>query len=235
MSMLQEVPDMLDSYERFFFKFNVSKKQFFNFGIRETIYAPIDKAQEGWDELKRRISNNDTVYIRGFGWDSKGSHLFQEFYSQVFGNKNVKIDPSNNKEPTTVIRKMTGYSKIESVKYETIRNYQVSHIFGRTKNIFMFTAPWNIVYLPKLIDPFTGHEAKGDLIKEYQTLFRQKSYAHFKPLIEEYNKIISDPVLQTRIDEYFENISKSSHPQEDIDKLKKSVQKELSPINSLGK
>ena len=143
----------------------------------------------------------------------------------------MKIDPSNNKEPTTVIREMTGYSKIESVKYKPIRNYQVSHIFGRTKNIFMFTAPWNIVYLPKLIDPFTGHEAKGDLIEEYQTLFQQKSYTLFKPLIEEYNKIISEPDLQTRIDEYFENIS-NSHPQEDIDKLRKSVQKELSPINS---
>jgi len=231
MSMLQEVPDLLDSYERFFSKFNLSKEQFFNFGICETIYAPLCKAKEGWDELKRRISNNDTVYIRGFGRDSKGSPLFQEFYSQVFGNTNVKIDPSNNKEPTTVIREMTGYSKIESVKYEPIRNYQVSHIFGRTKNIFMFTAPWNIVYLPKLIDPFTGHEAKGDLIKEYQTRFQQKSYTLFKPLIEEYNKIISEPDLQTRIDEYFENIS-NSHPQEDIDKLRKSVQKELSPINS---
>ena len=70
MSMLQEVPDLRDSYKRFFSKFNLSKEQFFNFGIRETIYAPIDKAQEGWDELKRRISNNDTVYIRGFGRDS---------------------------------------------------------------------------------------------------------------------------------------------------------------------
>jgi hypothetical protein len=98
MSMQQEVPDLLNSYERFFSKFNLSKEQFFNFGICETIYAPLCKAKKGLEDLKRRISNNDTVYIRGFGRDSKGSHLYQEFYSQVFGNTNVKIDPSNNED-----------------------------------------------------------------------------------------------------------------------------------------
>ena len=70
MSMQQEVPDLLNSYERFFSKFNLSKEQFFNFGICETIYAPLCKAKKGWEDIKRRISNNDTVYIRGFGRDS---------------------------------------------------------------------------------------------------------------------------------------------------------------------
>ena len=100
---------MRDSYERFFSEGYISKEQFFDFGIRETIYAPLEKAKEGWEELKHRIRNNGPVYMRGFGRNSNGSHLFQEFYSQVLGNENVKIDPTNNKEPTTVIRDMTGY------------------------------------------------------------------------------------------------------------------------------
>ena len=227
---------MRDSYERFFSEGYISKEQLFNFGIRETIYAPLDKAQEGWEDLKQRIKNNGPVYMRGFGRNSNGSHLFQEFYSQIIGNDNVKIDPTNNKEPTTVIRNVTGYSKTKSAKYEPIRNYQVSHIFGRTKNIFLFTAPWNIVYLPKLIDPFTGHEAKGDLIDEYQTIFQQKSYAHFEALIADYNQIISEPSFQARIDTYLEDISKSNrYPQSDINKLIKSVREELTPINASGK
>lgn len=227
---------MRDSYERFFSEGYISKEQFFDFGIRETIYVPLDKAKKGWKELKHRIRNNSPVYMRGFGRNSNGSHLFQEFYSQVLDNENVRIDPTNNKEPTTVIRGMTGYSKVKSVKHEPIRNYQVSHIFGRTKNIYLFTAPWNIVYLPKMIDPFTGHEAKGDLIDEYQTMFQQKSYAHFEALIEDYNQIVSAPDLQMRINAYLEEISNSNHyPQADIDKLIKSVRKELSPINVSGK
>lgn len=223
---------MRDSYERFFSKGYISKEQFFDFGICETIYAPLDKAKEGWEELKQRIRNNGPVYMRGFGRNSNGSHLFQEFYSNVLGNKNVKIDPTNNKEPTTVISDMTGYSKIKSKKHKTIRNYQVSHIFGRTKNIYLFTAPWNIAYLPKIIDPFTGHEAKGELIDEYQTMFRHKSYVHFEALIEDYNEIILNKGFQQCIDIYLEDISKKNrYSQTDIDKLRKSVQEELAPIN----
>lgn len=227
---------MRDSYERFFSEGYISKEQFFDFGIRETIYTLLEKAKEGWEELKHRIRNNALVYMRGFGRNSNGSHLFQEFHSQVLGNENVKIDPANNKEPTNVIRDMTGYSKVKSSKHESIRNYQVSHIFGRTKNIFLFTAPWNIVYLPKMIDPFTGHEAKGDLINEYQTMFQQKSYKHFEMLIADYNQIVSEPNFQTRIDVYLEGILNSNrYSQADIDKLIKSVREKLTPITASDK
>lgn len=222
---------MRDSYERFFSEGYISKEQFFDFGTRETIYAPVDKAREGWEQLKLRINNNKTVYMRGFGRNSNGSHLFQEFYSRVLGNDNVKIDPTNNHEPTTVIRDMTGYSKVKRANYEAIRNYQVSHVFGRTKNIFAFTAPWNIVYLPKMIDPFTGHEAKGDLVSEYQRIFQQKSYMHFEPLIEDYNQLISNPQFQQRIEDYLQKSSdENSDRKADFDKLIKSIQEELTPI-----
>lgn len=87
-----------------------------------------------------------------------------------------------------------------------------------------------------MIDPFTGHEAKGDLIDEYQTIFQQKSYAHFEPLIADYNQIISAPDFQTRIDAYLEKISSSSrYPQAEIAKLIKSVREKLSPIIASGK
>ncbi|GAB1256221.1 hypothetical protein NBRC116494_07230 [Aurantivibrio plasticivorans] len=222
---------MRDSYERFFSEGYIDKDQFFDFGLRETIYAPKDKAKEGWEQLKQRIVNNEPVFMRGFGRNSNGSHLFQEFYRLAFSNDNVKIDPTNNKEPTLVIRDMTGYSKTKSAKYEPIRNYQVSHIFGRTKNIFAFTAPWNIVYLPKMIDPFTGHEAKGDLIDEYQMMFQKQSFAYFEPLIDDYNQLILGSSLQARIDEGLNGLrNNNAFSDSDIDKLIKSVREELTPI-----
>jgi len=230
--MPQEGKIMRDSYERFFSEGYISKEQFFDFGIRETIYAPLDAAKNRWEELKQRIKSNQPVYMRGFGRNSNGSHMFQEFYKHILGNENVLIDPTNNKEPTTVIRDLTGYSKTKSAKHEPIRNYQISHIFGRTKNIYTFTAPWNIVYLPKIIDPFTGHEAKGALVDEYRVAFQQKSYSNFEPLIENYNKMISDKVFKQRIDSYLEYISRNSrYPQADIDKLVKSIDEELTPIS----
>ena len=81
------------------------------------------------------------MYIRGFGRNSNGTHLFQEFYKEVFGNAHVAVDPTNNAIPTKIIRDLTGYSKSSSARDEAIRNYQISHIFGRTKNVYTFTAP----------------------------------------------------------------------------------------------
>jgi hypothetical protein len=200
--------------------------------LQETIYAPLDKARPAWSDLKTRITNNHQVYIRGFGRNSNGTHLFQEFYKHVLGNENVTADPTNNAQPTKLIRDLTGYSKTKSSKHESIQNYQISHIFGRTKNVFAFTAPWNIVYMPKMLDPFTGHEAKGELINEYQTLFRQQGYKHFEPLIEDYNKLITSPTLISRVSEYLDKTSLMANINtKDAEKLRKSVADELSPIS----
>ena len=198
---------MRDSYECFFSQGFITKEQFFEFGLQETIYAPVEVATDAWENLKRRIITNQQVYIRGFGRNSNGTHLFQEFYKKVLGNEHVTVDPTNNAMPTKLIRDLTGYSKTKSAKHEPIRNYQISHIFGRTKNVFAFTAPWNIVYMPKMLDPFTGHEAKGEMIDEYQKLFQQQSYKHFEPLIEDYNKLITSPDLTERILEYLDKIT----------------------------
>ena len=223
---------MIDSYERFFSMMHISKEQFFDFGINETIRAPLEKAKAGWEELKQRIDNGQPVYIRGFGRNSSGSHMYLDFYKYILPNGSVHIDPINNLEPTKIVRDMTGYSKTPSTGHELIRNYQVSHVFGRTKNIYAFTAPWNIVYLPKIVDPFTGHEAKGEIVNEYKAMFRQEMYAYFEPLIEDYNELISDEWLTERIHSYFEDVSRNNrYSQKDTDKLKKSVCKELTPIS----
>ena len=224
---------MRDSYELFFSRFHIDKEQFFDFGLNETIFATFDKAKEGWEDLKQRIKNNGQVYIRGFGRNSNASHLYKDFYSRVLSNENVEIDPTNNQKPANLIRDMTKCSKDERSGHEPIRNYQISHVFGRTKNIFTFTAPWNIVYQPKIIDPFTGHEAKGEMVSEYKTMLQKKTYVCFEALIEEYNQNISDNDFRQRIEKYFKDISNSScYSQTDIDKLVKSVREELTPITA---
>lgn len=68
------------------------------------------------------IHNNQTVHIRGFGRNSNGTHLFQYFYKEVFGNEHVVVDPTNNANPTKIIRDLTGYSRIPGAKHEAIRD-----------------------------------------------------------------------------------------------------------------
>ena len=221
---LYEGKNLLDSYEKFLTKY-VSKEDFFDFGLSETIYIPTDKVEKEWANLKNRIFENENVFIRGFGRDAAGTHLFLNFYEKVFQNNNIVKDPTNNQQPTKLLESLTGLKKNKD-----IRNYQVSHIFGRTKNIFTFTAPWNMVFMPKLLDPFTGHEAKGDMIDEYQKLFQQQSYDKFKPFIDEFNDIITDTNLVQSIESYFEELHDNNEDTKMVKKFEKAVREEFSPI-----
>ncbi len=138
------------------------------------------------------IENNQEVYIRGYGRDAHGTKLFQDLYKILLNNENVRKDPSNNSKPTQLLQNVTNYSKSikkDSLEKEKINNYQVTHIYGQTKNPFLFTAPWNIVWKSKLLDPFTGHESKGENTNRYKEAFIIKSKELFQDYISEYNEL----------------------------------------------
>ena len=121
---------MRDSYLRFFSEGYISKEQFFEFGLKETIYSPADKAEQEWGLLKKRIYSNEKVFIRGFGRDSNGTHLFQRLYKHLVGNESVTKDSTNNAEPTKIIRDLTGYSKIKNAN-EPIPTKKKNHLINR--------------------------------------------------------------------------------------------------------
>ena len=215
---------MIDSYEKFLSEY-ITKEDFFNFGLNETIYIPTSEVDKEWKNLKNRIKNNEEVFIRGYGRNAAGTSLFFDFYNKVFQHSNVSKDATNNDRPTRLLEKLT-----QLKKNKDIRNYQVSHVFGRTKNIFAFTAPWNIIFMPKILDPFTGHEAKGTLVDEFQLLFKQQNYNHFKTYIDEFNDIVTDTKLLTSIDNYFYDMHSNNSDSVIIEKLRSSISDEFEPI-----
>jgi len=222
---------MRDSYLKFFSKGYISKEQFFEFGLSETIYVNFSTASQAWEHLKLRIQNNEPVHIRGFGRDANGTPLFQSLYRYTFGNKNIIKDATNNAEPTKLMREWTGLSKNGGGRYQAIRNYQISHVFGRTKNPYCFTAPWNIVYVPKIIDPFTGHEAKGDFVDEFTRMFQRQCYGKFAAFIDEFNGIVTSSDFQENLENSLQLMQLGENVDErSMAKLRKSIESEFSPI-----
>jgi hypothetical protein len=147
------------------------------------------------------------------------------------GNENVLIDKNNNTEPTKLIRSLTGYTKTKTSKFDMVQNYQISHVFGRTKNVFAFTAPWNLVYLPKLLDPFTGHEAKGSMVDEFTQLFQKQIFNKFESMIADFNQLMSNDEFNDNITEYFERLANAETINiDEFGKLKKSVMEGFSQI-----
>ena len=188
-----------DSYYDFMSHFGIKPKAFFDWGMKAIIFPPLEKVESEWKDLKERIQNNCEVLIRGYGRDAHGTNWYLDFYKYLLNNSHVKKDGSNNSRPQSIIKKLSGLTRNKD-----IYNYQVSHIWGRTKNIFLFEAPWNICYTPKIIDPFTGHETKGDLPGKFQSYFFMYAQKRYRKFIDDYNSIIASFDIPSKIDSFCE-------------------------------
>lgn len=217
-------PTVIDSYQEFLNRFSIDKESFYQWGISATIFPNITAASAAWTNLKKRILNNQTVYIRGYGRDAHGTQLYKDLYSTLFNNSHVEKDPTNNAIPHRHIQQLTGLKRNYNVY-----NYQVSHIWGHTKNIFLFEAPWNICYTPKIIDPFTGHETQGVWPTEYQQLFISHAYNLYKHFVDEYNQLLIDYDIPVRLKEYLNSL-RGTISDKEFTQFVKDANSELSPI-----
>lgn len=225
--------DCLDGYQLFFEQFIKDRKQeFFDFGLENIIFANKKKAQENWSNLKHSLLKGELVYIRSYGRGGVNTPLYQLFYAHIFDNENIKPDPTNNSKPRQLLEHLTGYAKKERKNLKPIQNFQVSHVFGRTKNALAFTAPWNVVYLPKILDPFTGHEAKGDSVNEFKKMFQKKCFEEFEELILDFNDIMETDFAPQRLEDGINHVAKIKKLNEkQRNQFKKSVISEFQPIN----
>lgn len=195
-----------DSYKEFLDNFKISKEQFYDYGLSSIIFAPIDKAKLLWEETKYKLLHNQELMIRSYGRQGKNSNQFLSLYKFVFGNDKIKIDPTNNSSPKKAFQNATGY-KVNS----NLFNYQCSHIWGHTKNPLLFESVWNICFVPRLYDPFTGHECSCGWNDEFSKLFRQKAYMRFKGIIDDYNKFIEETSVIDKIIEFSRKLSLESN------------------------
>lgn len=223
--ILEGEKEFRDSYARFIKRFNIKKEEIYEFGLEETILPDIELLDVNWKELKRRLFSNEKVYIRGAGRDAKGTQIYLEFYKRVFENYNIEKDPTNNLQPQKIIRELSGYQRNKN-----LFNYQVSHIFGKTKNPILFEAPWNIALVPKIIDPFTGHETKGQWPVEYQEVFMAMVKERYDKYIREYNEIIRSLDIESHL-EVFKDEIKEIYNEKQLLQFSRGIEAELSMID----
>lgn len=82
--------------------------------------------------------------------------------------------------------------------------------------MYCFTAPWNIVLIPIIIDPFTGHEAKGQYADLFKRKFRNKIIKQFKNEISEYNHLMDkwNPKIRSWVVKKIENKDREDYLKE---------------------
>lgn len=187
---------------------NIDKETFFKFGIEDIMFIEDEKISKEWENLKYDVFNNSTIYIRGYGRDGLGTNLYQKLYEKLFCNFNVIKDSSNNHYPTNLLENLTNFSKKNKKDKVLIKNYQISHLFGRTKNPLLFNCPWNVAYIPKYLDPFTGHETQGEFSDEFKELITPVINEKFKKYIDDYNSIYNKCIVD-KIDESLDYVRKN--------------------------
>ena len=216
---------MIDAYEQMIPEY-ISKEDFFRFGIEKTIYIPDSKVKEEWAALKKKIESGKPVFMRGMK-NSVDNQLFFDFYKELFKNEQVKKDPSNTQNPAKVIETLTGYKKSKDLK-----NYQLTSLFGKSKNIFAFTAPWNMAYIPNILDPLLSNEARSDLAQEFQAYFLRHNLEKFKSYIDEFNKMVTSPHFLRQVDDHFHTLYDNVYfDNEIVMKFEPIFREEFSPIN----
>jgi len=191
--------EIKDSFDLFMNQFGINESKIIEFGLRESIFMDAENVTLQWSELKNKIANNNEVFVRNYGRIKSKQDKLLDFYKTVLNLENVEWDPTNNTEPTKLISNI-----LKIKKNRDIFNYKVSHVWGKTINPYSFTAAWNIVYVPTVIDPFTGHESKGDLCEKYKDAFRKHTYNLFKKEIDDFNSIMTS--LSSAVNNYINQI-----------------------------
>lgn len=78
----------------------------------------------------------------------------------------------------------------------------------------MFECPWNVAWVPKYLDPLTGHESKGNHRNEFQVIFEQLLKKRYKKYISDYNKIMKP--LEKRLKRLLDNETNDINFKKDI-------------------
>lgn len=180
----------MDAYLKLIEDLGITEEEFAEIGMNNFLPIDYELKKKQWEENKMKLFNaNSVLAIRNYGQQGRNTKLFIDLYSFMF-NCEIKIDPNNNSFPTQILKHNTPYrknSKSKNSKFIPIYNYQISHLFGRTKNPLLFTALWNLAYIPRYFDPFTGHESKGQISERIQNTFKKTIVLKNQEFIDDYN------------------------------------------------
>lgn len=187
-------------YNAFFNHFRMTEADFVEYGIEKIIFAPEDEVYDDWRQRKNcfinKSSHSNKFYIR-----SDKDKRWTCAYEAIFGIS-VKIDVTKNSKPTSALEGATNVKKKGSA-------YTSAHIFGRTRNFMLFSALFNICFIPDLYAPFSDTTSKKSGVHEhFRKMLLDKVRMEYGDVICEYNSFIAENHITERIESYISEISK---------------------------
>jgi len=201
-----------ESYHEFLEMFGIMPQAVCDFGLEYSVFAEPDVAQAQWQKLKDALLNDGQLHIRAItGKDQdREFQFYKRLSAYLFGNNSLSHDCTGNYYPRRNLERAVGWVVTIHPQADTgvLVNFQTSHVLsGRTHNPLLYSAVWNIVFTPKIIDPFTGDEANGPTAELFRKAFQSRIRARFGACIEDYNRLVGERDVLNRInnfqDEFF--------------------------------
>lgn len=191
-----------ESYQEFFDAFGIDPRAICEYGLEHSVFAPRDYAIRQWRGLKEVLLGNGRLHIRMVERNDPEFVFYGRLYQNLFGNTNIEPDRNGNYYPKRNLSTAVGWRVGIHPDLETgyLVNYQTSHVLtGRTHNPLLYSAVWNIAFTPKLIDPFTGEEAHGEIVEMFHEAFSARVHGLFGECIEDYNSFVREQDIHNRI------------------------------------
>ena len=191
-----------ESYQEFFETFGITPQAVCDFGLDHSVFADPEYALDQWGRLKDDLLNGRQMYIRSDAGNVREFQFYQKLQEYLFNSTTLRRDCTGNYYPRRNLERAVGWDVTIRPQRDTgvLINYQTSHVLsGRTHNPLLYSAVWNIVFTPKIIDPFTGDEAHGQTVLFFQEVFMNYIRSRFAACISDYNNFIADQNIETRI------------------------------------
>ena len=189
-----------DSYEEFLKHFadrRLSRRSFILYGLANIIMVEDDVALAELEKSIEAWKTKGKLYIRRYGKCDPINNPYKKLYKKIWGGEVIQDHDNNKESKERLKKKLLGKYHIEG-----LINYQYAHVWGKTKNPIMFTALFNIVLIPKMFDPLTGHETKGKFAAEFRKCFKHHIREMFPKSIARYNEFVSGLDIAAKIDNY---------------------------------
>ena len=194
-----------ESYQEFFEAFGIMPQAVCDFGMDHSVFAEQMVALAQWHELKDDLLNGRRLHIRADRGNEREFLFYKRLNEYLFQNDALAPDYNGNYYPRRNLERAVGWEVTIHPEGDTgvLVNYQTSHVLsGRTHNPLLYSAIWNIVFTPKIIDPFTGDEAHGPAALLFREAFMNSIRARFAECIEDFNDFINVHNIGNRINDF---------------------------------
>ncbi len=240
----------MSRYRRFFDNEENTMEDLWTFTIENMVFVDNDEGII----LDARVQD----YLSGKQKDiliaspSSSSEQIKEHYLQLydvlFPGTTFRFEKIENATPRKLLEVLTDVKDTDTPMevYLKLRSYQVLHVFKRIHNPYAYLAPWNIIMIPKVLQPFLTYNEKyvepkfmtsgqrffyekhQEELPEFEIRIKKFIYERYKEDIDNFNEEML--VLGEKVQPFFEEI-REKYGEEIYFKVKLNFNRDFAPVN----